>query len=124
VRAGASRPQPAANLPADHVELTDVAVGEARSHDPIVDGARRSSNSAGVPPARSTSRSSMLSAPDSIPASTVAVLAALFTPVGPGTVNAPATSAHSPIRSVSTAAVNNRLFADEGVGDSGASLPG
>jgi len=49
----------------------------------------------------------MLSAPDSIPASTVAVLAALFTPVGPGTVNAPATSAHSPIRSVSTAAVNN-----------------
>ncbi len=50
----------------------------------------------------------MLSAPDSIPASTVAVLAALFTPVGPGTVNAaPATSGHCPIRSVSTAAVNN-----------------
>jgi len=48
-----------------------------------------------VPPARSTSRSSMLSALDSIPASTVAVLAALLTPVGPGTVNAPAAIARS-----------------------------
>jgi len=60
-----------------------------------------------VPPAPSTSKSSMLSALDSIPASTVAVLAALLIPVGPGTVDAPATSGHSPIRSVSTAAVNN-----------------
>ena len=96
MRAGASRPQPAANLPADRVELTDVAVGERpqprpdRGRGPQIIEQRR------VPPARSTSRSSMLSAPDSIPASTVAVLAALFTPVGPGTVNAaPATSGPS-----------------------------
>jgi len=39
----------------------------------------------------------------------VAVLAALLTPVGPDTVNAPATNGHSLIRSVSTAAVNNPL---------------
>ena len=41
----------------------------------------------------------MLSAPHSIPA--------LLTPVGPGTVNVPATSGHSPIRSVRTAAVSS-----------------
>ncbi len=52
-----------------------------------------------VAPARKTSGSSILSAPDSIPASTVAVLAALLTPVRSRTVTAPAISAHSPTRS-------------------------
>jgi hypothetical protein len=69
-----------------------------RSHDPIVDGARTRSNSTGVAPARNTSRSSMLSAPASIPPSTVATFAAVFAPHRPATATVDATRASRPIR--------------------------
>ena len=55
----------------------------ARSHVPIVDGARTWSNSTGAAPARSTSTSSMLSPPASIAPSTVTAFAPQDPDLGP-----------------------------------------
>src|SRR5680860_809702 len=55
----------------------------ARSHVPIVDGARVSSNNSGAAPARSTSTSSMLSPPASIAPTTVTAFAPQKAAPGP-----------------------------------------
>ena len=52
----------------------------ARSHTPIVEGARVTSNSSPAAPARSTAVSSMLSPPASIDPITVDAFAPLFAP--------------------------------------------
>ena len=59
-----------------------------------VEGARTSSTSRPIPPARSTSRSSMLSAPATIPATSAGTFRSALAPGDPGTLRcAPANSA-------------------------------
>ena len=61
-----------------------------------MDGARTPSNSSPIPPWRSTSRSSIESAPAIIPATTPPTVNGVFAPSGPATLRRSATSSASP----------------------------
>jgi hypothetical protein len=60
------------------LELAGMPEGNSRNSVPSVDGAYTPSNNVGIPPERSTSRSSMLSAPAHVPAITLSSFAAGF----------------------------------------------
>ena len=66
--------------PAHLLQMEHVPPGEGPEDDPSVDGARTPPNRAGIAPCRSTSMSSMLSAPAIIPAARQPTFTWAFTP--------------------------------------------
>jgi hypothetical protein len=79
----------------DLVELLDVAEVNERKNVPNVHGARIPVNSRAIPPCRSRPRSSIESAPATIPASTAATFTAAF---GLGTLSDSAANSYNPQR--------------------------
>jgi hypothetical protein len=107
-------PAPAAHSRASSSRLTASSCRTldhlcARSHDPIVDGARVTSNSELVAPDRRTATSSMLSPPASIDPITVNAFVPLLAPCLTSLSRQPTRPAKS-IRCASTAAESSPAF--------------
>jgi hypothetical protein len=88
-------------LAGDLVELADVAQVKARRNDPSVDGARILVNIVSIPLCRSRSRSSMLSAPQVIPATIETTFAGALTPSAAPSATCSLTRRSRPHRSAS-----------------------
>jgi hypothetical protein len=81
-RAAACPASRAQQLAGRLLQLADVTQVGQRRNDPSVDGARTVSNALPIPPCRSTSRSSIESAPAAIPATTEQTFAAALARTG------------------------------------------